>query len=63
MEDTTIIKITAIISLVALEVVNMFTMKIDGNILLSIGALIGGLAGYEYRKTREKRRKTNKKHV
>jgi hypothetical protein len=51
MEDTTIIKITAIISLVILETVNMFTMKIDGNLLLTIGALIGGLAGYEYAKT------------
>ena len=58
MEDTTLIKLTAIISLVILEVVNMLTMKIDGNILLSIGAIIGGLAGYEYRKTHEKKRKT-----
>jgi positive regulator of sigma E activity len=63
MEDTTIIKLTAIISLLVLEIVNMFTMKIDGNMLLSIGAIIGGLAGYEYRKTYERRRKTNRKHV
>ena len=63
MEDTTKIKIVAIISLVILEVTNMLTMKLDGNILLTIGAIIGGLAGYEYRKTYEKRRKTNKKHV
>jgi len=63
MEDTTIIKITAIISLLILEIINMLTMKIDGNILLTIGALIGGLAGYEYRKTYEKRRKTYRKHV
>jgi len=63
MEDTTLIKLTAIISLLILEIINMFTMKLDGNLLLSIGALIGGLAGYEYRKTYEKRRKTNKKHM
>jgi hypothetical protein len=38
----------------------MLTMKIDGNLLLSIGAIIGGLAGYEYRKTYERKRKTTK---
>jgi positive regulator of sigma E activity len=63
MEDSTIIKLTAIISLVVLEITNMLTMRLDGNLLLTIGALIGGLAGYEYRKTYEKRRKTNRKHV
>ena len=47
MEDSTIIKITAIAGLVVLEIVNMLTMKLDGNILLTIGMLIGGLAGYE----------------
>jgi len=63
MEDNTIIKITAIISLVILEIVNALTMKLDGNILLTIGAIIGGLAGYEYRKTIDRKRKTNKKHM
>jgi hypothetical protein len=47
MKDTTLIKIVAIVSLTILEIVNMFTMKIDGNILLTIGAIIGGIAGYE----------------
>ena len=45
-KDSTIIKITAIISLTILEIVNAFTMKIDGNVLLTIGAIIGGIAGY-----------------
>ena len=47
LEDSTIIKITAIAGLVVLEIANMLTMKLDGNILLTIGILIGGLAGYE----------------
>ena len=47
MRDETIIKIVAIVSLVALEIVNMLTMKIDSQVLLVIGAIIGGIAGYE----------------
>ena len=53
MHDSTIVKIVAIIALVVLEVVNMFTMQLDGNILLTIGAIIGGIAGYEIRKYNE----------
>ena len=47
MKDSTIVKLTAIVGLVVLEIANMLTMKLDGNILLTIGILIGGLAGYE----------------
>lgn len=47
MEDSTIVKIVAIVSLAALEIVNLLTARIDGNILLTIGAIIGGIAGYE----------------
>jgi uncharacterized membrane protein len=47
MNDTAIVKIVAITSLTVLEVVNLVTAKIDGNILLTIGAIIGGIAGYE----------------
>jgi uncharacterized membrane protein len=47
MNDTTIVKIVAITSLTILEAVNLVTAKIDGNILLTIGAIIGGIAGYE----------------
>jgi uncharacterized membrane protein YfcA len=46
MDDTTIVKLVAIASLTVLEVVNLVTAKIDGNVLLTIGALIGGIAGY-----------------
>jgi Ni,Fe-hydrogenase III large subunit len=47
MNDTTIVKIVAITSLTVLEAVNLVTAKIDGNVLLTIGAIIGGIAGYE----------------
>jgi hypothetical protein len=52
--DETIVKVVAIASLVALEVVNMLTMKIDSQVLLAIGALIGGIAGYELGRKRYK---------
>lgn len=47
MKESTIVKVVAIISLTTLEIVNLLTAKIDGNVLLTIGALIGGLAGYQ----------------
>jgi len=50
MNERTILKIVAIVSLTVLEIINFLTMKLDGNILLSIGAIIGGLAGYEFGK-------------
>ena len=53
MKDSTLLKIIAIVALVTLEIANFLTMKIDGNILLAIGAIIGGLAGYEYGKKRK----------
>jgi hypothetical protein len=49
MRDETIVKITAIIALTIIEIVNLLTYKIDGNVLLTIGAIIGGIAGYELR--------------
>jgi len=49
MEDSAKIKIIAICGLVALEIANIITMHIDGNILLTIGAIIGGIAGYEFK--------------
>jgi len=57
MRDETVIKITAIISITILEIVNLLTMKIDGNVLLSIGAIIGGIAGYEIRRRVERRKR------
>ena len=50
LDDSTIIKIIAILSIVVLEIANMLTLKLDGNVLLTMGAIIGGLAGYEYGK-------------
>jgi len=49
MEDSAKIKTFAICGLVALEIANLLTAKVDGNILLTIGAIIGGIAGYEIR--------------
>jgi uncharacterized membrane protein len=46
MDDTTMVKLVAIVSLTVLEVVNLITSKIDGNVLLTMGAIIGGIAGY-----------------
>lgn len=47
MEPRYLVKIVAITCLTVLEIVNLLTAKIDGNVLLTIGALIGGLAGYQ----------------
>jgi len=47
MRDETIVKITAIIAITILEVVNLFTVKWDSHLLFAIGSLIGGIAGYE----------------
>jgi hypothetical protein len=45
--DDVVVKVTAIVSLTILEIANLLTLKIDGNVLLTIGAIIGGIAGYE----------------
>ena len=50
MKDSTIVKIVAIGSLTLLEIVNLLTVKIDGNFALTIGAIIGGIAGYEFKR-------------
>ena len=47
MRDSTIVKIAAIIGLVAIEVVNLMTAKYDGGLLFALGGIIGGIAGYE----------------
>lgn len=57
MKDTTLVKIVAIMSLTILEVVNLIVARIDGNILLTIGAIIGGIAGYEISEARKAKKK------
>ena len=47
MKNSTLVKIVAIICLTILEIINLLTARIDGNILLTIGMIIGGVAGYE----------------
>ena len=49
------VKIVAIVAIVALEIANLFTARYDGNILLTLGAIIGGIAGYELRKYKARR--------
>jgi hypothetical protein len=40
-----------------LEIANLLTAKLDGNILLTIGAIVGGIAGYEIRGIKPKEEK------
>jgi len=54
MKDTSIVKITAIIGLVILEAVNLFTSRIDGVILITISGIIAGIGGYEIGRRRGK---------
>jgi hypothetical protein len=49
MNDSAKIKMFAIGGLVVLEIANLCTAKLDGNILLTLGAIIGGIAGYEFK--------------
>lgn len=48
MKDATLIKIVAIIGITAMEIVNLMTKAYDGSLLLTIGTIIGGIAGYEF---------------
>jgi len=51
MNSSDLVKITAIISLMVIEIVNLLTTQIDGAILTTIAGIIGGLAGYEFRRS------------
>jgi hypothetical protein len=59
MDDSAKIKLVAISGLVVLEIANLLTSKIDGNILLTIGAIIGGIAGYEIKGLKPKEGEAN----
>jgi hypothetical protein len=56
MDSSAKIKMFAIGSLTALEIVNLLTAKLDGNVLLTIGAIIGGIAGYEIKGVKPKKK-------
>jgi hypothetical protein len=47
LEESTLIKITAILMLGLIEVVNLLTFKYDGAILVTIASIIAGIAGYQ----------------
>ncbi len=47
MDDSTVVKIVAIVSLVVLWTVNAFTLKIDSVLASLVVGAIAGLAGYE----------------
>jgi hypothetical protein len=53
-KDETLVKIVAIACLTILQIVNLLTAKLDGNIMLAIGTIIGGIAGYEFGKIKKK---------
>ena len=46
MEDSVYITITSIVAIVLLECVNMIVYGTDGTILLTVIAVVAGLAGY-----------------
>jgi small-conductance mechanosensitive channel len=48
MKESTIIKIIGILSLFVLEMYAI-SRGIDGKLLLSIGAIIGGIIGYQFK--------------
>jgi len=47
LEESTLIKFTAIVMLGLIEIVNLFTFQYDGAILVSIASIIAGIAGYQ----------------
>ena len=53
MKDETILMIVAIICITVLQVVNMLTMKIDGNILSAIVGAIVFIVTRKYYKARQ----------
>jgi amino acid permease len=53
MKDTTIIRIVTILALFCLEGFAIYR-GMDGNLLLTIGAIIGGIAGYTIKTVKEK---------
>lgn len=54
MEDSTLLKIWAMSSIVVLWIVNALTFKVDGMLLTTIAGIIGGLAGYEVGRSKSK---------
>jgi len=51
MKESTILAITGMVCLTALECVNMAVFGTDGTILTGIASLIAGLAGYHLKAT------------
>jgi hypothetical protein len=54
LKDSTLLKVTAIVALTVIEVVNLFTAKIDSVLTSAVVAVIAGLAGYSFGKVKEK---------
>lgn len=46
-EDSTLMKLTAILSVTAIEIVNICTANVDGAVMGIVIAAVCGLAGYE----------------
>jgi len=54
MDDKTIITLCGIICLTILQIVNMFTMKIDSQITGLVIGTIGAIVGYAYGRHKKK---------
>jgi hypothetical protein len=53
MEESTLVKVVAIISLTAICIVAL-TRGIDSVLVATVSAIIGGIAGYEFRRNEDK---------
>jgi len=60
MKESTILAITGMVCLTALEVINMCVFGADGTILTGIASLIAGLAGYNIKASVNQRAKERK---
>lgn len=54
MDDSSIVKLVAILGLVVIEIVNLVLLQIDGVVMTFISSVIGGIAGYEYGKRKKR---------
>jgi hypothetical protein len=62
MNDTAMVKVVAIGGLVAIQIVNLLTAKIDSVVAGTICAIIGGIAGYELKGLAKAEAKESEQH-
>lgn len=54
MKDGTLVRIVAILCATAIEIVNLYTLKLDGTLLNLVIVALLGMAGYDVLKKKEK---------